>query len=56
MATSSFELSASFSAIGDPTGELTLVGFRVATVTEPSKLTLAAFGIVGLLIAARRKR
>ena len=31
-------------------------GFRVATVPEPSTIALAAFGALGLLIAARRKR
>ena len=31
-------------------------GFRVASVPEPSTLALAALGILGLLIAARRKR
>lgn len=32
------------------------VGFRVATVPEPSTLTLAALGALALLFAARRKR
>ena len=32
------------------------MGFRVATVPEPSTLALAALGAIGLLFAARRKR
>ena len=37
--------------------EYSFIGFRVAsTVPEPSTLALAAFGVVGLLVAARRRR
>jgi formylglycine-generating enzyme required for sulfatase activity len=36
--------------------ELGVIGFRVATVPEPSTLALAALGALGLLTAARRRR
>ena len=48
-------LQSSFRNNSNPTGESVIVGFRVATVPEPSTLALAAFGAIGLLIAARRK-
>lgn len=41
----------------DPTAELDSVGFRVASVPEPSSLVLAAFGVIGgLALLAWRRR
>lgn len=49
-------LSASFPDAFDPTLEIFLVGFRVATVPEPSSLALASMGLLGGWLVARRGR
>ncbi len=50
-------LLASFRNNGlDPTDEIVHVGFRVATVPEPSTLLLGALGVIGLLLWRRVRR
>ena len=38
-----------------PTGEQNTIGFRVATVPEPSALSLLAIGLGGLVMIRRRR-
>jgi hypothetical protein len=39
-----------------PTTESYIRGFRVASISEPSGLVLAALGLIGLAIGRQRKR
>ena len=52
---SSSTLDASFRSIIDPADEYYFVGFRVASVPEPSALSLLAVGLGGLALVRRRK-
>ena len=50
-------LDASYRGSGSPTDEnISLLGFRVASVPEPSALSLLAIGLGGLAILRRRKK
>jgi formylglycine-generating enzyme required for sulfatase activity len=48
-------LLASFRHYEHPAGEDNVIGFRVATVPEPSSLFLAGLGAAGLAIVSRRR-
>ena len=48
-------LDASLRGSFDPTSEFTNLGFRVASVPEPSTLSLLAIGLGGLALVRRRK-
>jgi formylglycine-generating enzyme required for sulfatase activity len=52
---SSSILVASFRSFTDPAGESPYYGFRVASVPEPSSLSLLAIGLGGLALVRRRK-
>ncbi len=47
-------LAASFRIIINPTAEIGIIGFRVASIPEPSSLLLGAMASVGLLMRRRR--
>ena len=49
-------LGSSFSLDYVPESETYSLGFRLATVPEPSTCALLALGVVGVLIALRRRR
>jgi formylglycine-generating enzyme required for sulfatase activity len=51
----SFYLDASYRGSLSPTNETLLIGFRVASVPEPSALSLLAIGLGGLALVRRRK-
>jgi formylglycine-generating enzyme required for sulfatase activity len=51
----SFLLGASYRGLNSPSGEGYDVGFRVASVPEPSSLSLLAIGLGGLALVRRRK-
>ncbi len=49
-------LQSSYRYYLSPTSEPSSIGFRVATVPEPSSIALAAVALVGLVVTARRRR
>ena len=51
-----YEMQAVPGGYAAPTGENARIGFRVATVPEPSSFVLAALGLVGLVVWRRKKR
>jgi formylglycine-generating enzyme required for sulfatase activity len=51
----SSDLQSSDSLFGDPTDEFDVMGFRVATVPEPSSLAMAALGLAAGLFSLRRR-
>lgn len=51
---SDFYLLSSFRNYGDPTGEFGSIGFRVASVPEPTSMLLSM--LTSVVMFARRKR
>jgi formylglycine-generating enzyme required for sulfatase activity len=50
------DLQSSIQVLANPSLELFYVGFRVATVPEPSSIVMAAFGVLGLIACSWRRQ